>query len=506
MYKFPSFKSAPKHQQAQRKEVKQIPPEPDPFFIDKKGDLEYFRYGKFKESIEYARQFDTENDSNPEAESKLLEIKSKGMERRKQPKEVDFISNDESLLKRLGYCVEEDQNGNLLSHPEILNLVSSSHHLELHGGIPMMASTIDLINWTLCDYHERRNFLKGYLDDQIVKNVFYHEEPLEQCPKAEQIYYSRLASLDFLALRIDDLLLSPELKHNCYPFYLKMLYESGRTERFIDVLQTVYEMKFSRPTYSEFPPIPQAVDEEYIVTEWLKTEREREGRFFYPLASNEKILIDDPLDDDPERIYIEDTKNIDVNKQNLFDYLRTEFYGLNPIIALINAKFKYLKDDPITSHLLDRDELLNVNLKGQFSADLFEKFCKGEATWNSFFRIRKWLAYRFFYDIKFYPNHVVDTSKILRTHFPEFNQRDLFEASLEINLFNTIIWLQYLKVTEKPRLVNIFYRAITTIPFCKELYMEGISRCINEIDNLSLIRLMENKGIRLRTFLEEFQP
>ena len=195
-----------------------------------------------------------------------------------------------------------------------------------------------------------------------------------------------------------------------------------------------------------------------------------------------------------------------MNKQKLFDYLRTEFYGLNPIITQINAKFKYLKDDPITSQLLDRNELLNVNLKGQFSADLFEKFCKGEATCNSFFRIRKWLAHRFFYDIKFYPNHVVDTSKILHTHFPEFNQRDLFEAALEIDLFNTTIWLQYLKVTEKPRPVNIFYRAITTIPFCKELYMEGITRCMNEIDNLSLIRLMENKGIRLRTFLEEFQP
>ena len=254
MYKFPSFNSAPKHQQPQREEVKQLPPEPDPFFIDKKGDLEYFRYGKFKESIEYARQFDPGNDSNPEEESNLLERERKGMERRKQPKEVDFIANDESLLKRLGYCVEEDQNGNLLSHPEILNLVSSSHHLELYKGISM-ASTIDLINWTLCDYHERRNFLKGHLDDQIVK-MCLPRNTLEQCPKAEQIYYSRLASLDFLSLRIDDLLLSPELKHNCYPFYLKMLYESGRTERFIDVLQTVYEMKFSRPTYSE-SPIPQ---------------------------------------------------------------------------------------------------------------------------------------------------------------------------------------------------------------------------------------------------------
>jgi hypothetical protein len=59
MNKFPSFKSAPKLPPApQHQAVKVTQPKPNLFFDDSKGDPEFFRYGKFKDKIEYGRLYD----------------------------------------------------------------------------------------------------------------------------------------------------------------------------------------------------------------------------------------------------------------------------------------------------------------------------------------------------------------------------------------------------------------------------------------------------------------
>jgi hypothetical protein len=512
MNKFPSFRSAPKPAPLQAPQEAKVPApksEPNLFYDDSKGDPEFFRYGKFKEKIEYGRSFDDSPNGIfdeifcPNQERSNLAVKLPKI------KPVDFIVNDEALRKRLDYCIEKDLEGNIFFHSEISSLSSSAHQLELHNTIST-GSAIDLINWVLEDFQNRKQFLRPHIKDHLVKRVILQEESLEQCPNNDPIYYYRLISGDFSTFHVRDLLSSIPLKQDCYFFYLKLLFESGRSEKYIDNIQDIFDFRFDRPQYEEFPiNIPQQMqDKKSILKEWKKTEKERDWRFFYPLDSNEKILIDDPLEDDPERVYPLEAGIFEIDRRNLYDFLQTDFHGIDSILSQINAKFKFHTENSDFETLTkqNRDQLLQINLKDPFDEWQFEEFCRQESLCGYFFRIRKWLAHRFFHDIKFYPIQVVQVSKILRCYFYKFNQRELFEAALEVNRFSSILWIQYLNVAEESRAANLFCRAITTIPFCKEIYLKGIDLNLAGIEGLHLVQLMEEKGIRLRTFLEEFEP